>query len=569
MMNLIPSVKSLQMIGGYIEKSGLNYKNMSVDNRLIVAMQKLPFSESGLTVEIDINETMEDAYELIISEMGVYITAQNPEGGFNAIQTLRQIWEHDSIPCMHIKDKPDFKYRGFYHDVTRGKVPTVDTIKRLIDDMAYYKMNSLQLYVEHTYEFEECKEINEQKGFYTKEELKELDEYCEQNFIEFIPSLSTFGHMYEILHQEQYKELRVLKDHVEEPNFWFERMAHHTIDPLNDKSIELVGHLIDQYSPLFKSNIFNICGDETFDLKKYANDGHDVGRLYVDFIKKIIERVKHNEKKVMMWADILLQHPEVIEELPEDIILLNWDYAPQPSEENVKKITELQRNQIVCPGTWSWRGLCEVVEDEEKNISRMIEYGYKYGAGGVLNTNWGDWGNPCSIELAMYGLILSAEKSWSATTKIDESFYDVVNFLLYGSNDGMTSLKKVSGLYKYIDWIRFCRIYFQHFYGQHDNVAYVTKETVEAIQKEYQELVNKLSKQVWKHDMYRQELLLSAEGFCVMAELGAKVAGIVVERVTDTTEWLNRYRNSWLSKNKASELYRIEEMFNTFEVYNG
>ena len=58
----------------------------------------------------------------------------------------------EQVPCLHIKDKPDFKYRGFYQDVTRGKIPTVDTIKKLIDTMAYYKLNSLQLYVEHVFE---------------------------------------------------------------------------------------------------------------------------------------------------------------------------------------------------------------------------------------------------------------------------------------------------------------------------------------------------------------------------------------------------------------------------------
>ena len=54
--------------------------------------------------------------------------------------------------------------------------------------MAYYKLNSLQLYVEHTFEFEETKDPLEEKGYISKEEIIELDKYCYDNFIEFIPS---------------------------------------------------------------------------------------------------------------------------------------------------------------------------------------------------------------------------------------------------------------------------------------------------------------------------------------------------------------------------------------------
>ena len=67
----------------------------------------------------------------------------------------------------NIEDEPDFKYRGFYHDITRGKIPKVETIKRLIDNMAYYKLNSLQLYVEHTYEFKEFSDDIERTGYMT------------------------------------------------------------------------------------------------------------------------------------------------------------------------------------------------------------------------------------------------------------------------------------------------------------------------------------------------------------------------------------------------------------------
>ena len=103
-------------------------------------------------------------------------------------------------------------------------------------------------------------------GFYddgiTAEEILELDDYCYENFIDFIPSLSTFGHLYRLLETKEYKHLCELPDYVDSSHYWNERMPHHTIDPSNPESIEIIKSLIDQYVPLFTSNKFNICCDD-------------------------------------------------------------------------------------------------------------------------------------------------------------------------------------------------------------------------------------------------------------------------------------------------------------------
>ena len=306
MINLIPSVKQLEINSGFLTKNAIFFDDINCDARVISALKKLPYSKDGADIKININGTSGEAYEIFINENNITINADGSAGAFYAVQTLRQIFKNTEIPCLYIKDAPDFEHRGFYHDVTRGKVPTVKTLKKLIDDMAYYKLNSLQLYVEHTFEFEEYKDINEKFGYLTKEEIRELDAYCKENFIDFIPSLSTFGHLCELLSQEKYKHLRTLKNYKEPKNFWNERMAHHTIDPLNDESIEVIKSLIDQYVPHFESEYFNICCDETFDLKVFEEQGLDVGKVYVEFLQKIIKYPEQKGKEVMMWADVLL-----------------------------------------------------------------------------------------------------------------------------------------------------------------------------------------------------------------------------------------------------------------------
>lgn len=573
-MNLIPNVKSLEIRNGFLNKRTITFNEDNLDTRLVLALKKLPCAPNGTKVEISINAVCEEAaevfqgqisegYELYVGEDYISVRSNSTAGAFYAIQTLRQLFKSETVPCLHIKDWPDFPYRGFYHDVTRGRIQTVETIKKLIDDMAYYKLNSFQLYVEHVFEFEETKDLWASLGYMTAAEIREIDNYCHENFIEFIPSLSTFGHLYELLEQPNFRHLRVLKDYETEPNFWHARMRHHTIDPLNKESFDVVKSLIDQYAPCFSSSYFNICCDETFDLSRYAEEGYDVGSIYVSFVKQIIQYLQCKGKNVMMWSDILLEHPETILDLPDNISFLNWYYREDQAkmEEKISTIARSGRKQIVCPGTSSWYRLCEKVDTEETNITKMVELGHKYGAVGVLNTNWGDWGNPCSLELGMYGMVLGAEKSWSVNTEINEQFYSAVNTLFYGNEAGVATLKEVSALHDLIDWRQVCRNYFALRYDSGKGMEFISEENVNLIQRGYLALKERLACEHWKNDDYRTEMLIAAEGICVMAEVSAKLAGYHTKRVTDTERWLEQYSDSWLRKNKPSELHRIREMF--------
>ena len=64
---------------------------------------------------------------------------------------------------------------------------------------------------------------------------------------------------------------------------------------------------------------------------------------------------------------------------------------------------------------------------------------------------------------------------------------------------------------------------------------------------------------------YREEMLLAAEGICLMAELSGKLAGYEINRIVNTAEWLKNYSTMWLKKNKASELRKIQELFTYYE----
>ena len=565
MLHLIPQPKTLVEIPVKLEKNTLCLSGDLSSDRLKKATQKLPLAEGGIPLFISFDEKETEGYSLILTNEKAEIIGESEQGAFYGIQTLRQILTNSDLTELSISDQPDFPHRGFYHDTTRGKVPKVETVKGLIDQMAYYKLNSLQLYIEHTFEFKEYADSIERTGYFTAEEIRELDDYCYENFIEFIPSLSCFGHLYELLEKPQYKHLCVLENHEAEYMHWWERMAHHTIDPLHPESFELIKSLIDQYMPLFRSNKFNICCDETFDLQIGKHWNKDAGRLYIDFVKKLVTYLQSKGKSVMMWADILLHHPEVISELPDGIEYLNWWYEPEIHENDIELFEKMNKPQIVCPATWSWEGFTEWVEKEEQNICNMIDAGYRHGAKGVLNTNWGDFTTPCSIELALYGMVLGGAKGWTVSTNPTDSFKADVNHLLYENEKGYYYLRTLSDCQKEVRFTFLANAYSNTLFQKKRLFYPPTFDMVKHIQKTCKQVMEELSTQSWKQDEFRKEMLIAAEGIIVATEIIGKVAGYPVERITDTKKWLEIYSEDWLKKNKPSELKEAKELYLTLD----
>ncbi|MBO4366896.1 MAG: beta-N-acetylhexosaminidase [Clostridia bacterium] len=506
-----------------------------------------------------------EAYTLTVCRGSVTVHGKSDAGAFYGIQTLRQLVKESGgvLPCVTIEDQPDMAHRGFYQDISRGRVPTVEATKKLIDMLSYYKENSLQFYIEHTYPFDEYAGIAKAVNCVTAEDIVELDDYCYDHFIDFVPSLSTFGHLYRLLEDPRWHEYCELDTYEPFANPWHNAMAHHTIDSSNPGSIGIIKSMIDQYVPLFRSAYFNICCDETFDLGKGRNTGKDSGKLYLEFTGKIIEHVKSLGKTVMMWGDIVLNHPDVLENLPKDVIMLNWSYAPEPNTQNAVRFRKAGYRQILCPGTSCWNNWSEHIGVAERNIVAMIKSGHDNGALGSLNTAWGDYGHTASINTTLYGIVLAAAYSWNKHEKVMcEAFDRRVSAMVYGDPSGraVTLLRTLGDTYGVMNWGQFAN---QHFRCK----TWMTPTT------DVPKLYDAARKALRVAEQFRRlpvkneiidDLILAAEGQYLICMSSARISG--GRRKTPagfTDDWCTRYAESWRKNAKESELYKIlDVMYN-------
>ena len=228
-------------------------------------------------------------YTLTVDAQGVRLAASDAAGLFYGRQTLRQLWRQFGrhLPRLRIEDFPAFLHRGYSLDISRGRVPRMATLKALADRMATLKMNQLQLYIEHVFDFAFDPDIGAGSDPLTARDIRALDEYCRALHIELVPSLACFGHMGRILSLPAYRKLAEsewpARDWESAP--WRMRLRGATLNPRLEGSRRLLRNMLDEFLPLFSSVHFNMGGDETYDLGRGANAAyvrrHGSAALYV------------------------------------------------------------------------------------------------------------------------------------------------------------------------------------------------------------------------------------------------------------------------------------------------
>ncbi len=600
MLRIIPAPKNMEMKNGaFCLRNVFASVDESADGRLVAALlrlckeiegktgEKVPLSPSapaGRMIEVKTLGKEGEGYSLRIGEDGITVEGDSSVGAFWGLQTLFQIVAQfeESIPCLEIRDLPDLSYRGFYLDITRGRVPTLKKLKEIADLLASFKINSLQLYVEDAFTFKELQGIVTENEALTPGEMKEFSEYCHSLFIDLVPSISTFGHLFTLLQSERYNRICELSPHEMSRHYWLERQWHHTVDVYDPETVKVIGSMIEQYMPLFSSEYFNICCDETMDLCKGKNEGKDKGEAYFHHVDKLCEIVASHNKKVMLWGDECMARPDMAKEhLPEDCVVLNWCYRREVAEWIPKMFWERGFRQIACTSTSSHDDFIENIIISTGNIESFAAHAKKYGLLGLLNTNWGDFGHVCAFSCNLYGMLFGAEKSWNVESETGEEYERAASRLLYGveSINMADTLRKLARASMGFNWSRFVMWYSAvtvegkdmplRFGGhpEHPRTAESVAETIRACQAEEEKLLS-LAKKGEGDKKVLWELILACRGIILMNKLLLYINGAdgCEEREglqMEFDSWMQEYSSAWLCDNKPSGLGRIQEIINS------
>ncbi|MCL2105381.1 MAG: family 20 glycosylhydrolase, partial [Kiritimatiellaeota bacterium] len=362
---------------------------------------------------------------LTITGGGVSATAPDRGGLFYAAVTFAQIVRlagGRALPCCEIEDAPDFPLRGVMLDVSRDKVPTLDTLLWLVDRLADLKFNHLQLYVEHTFAYRNHREVWQHASPLTADDIHALDAHCAARCIELVPNQNSFGHMERWLAHPRYLPLAELPQGGAPLPWGGVQEAPSALCPTDPRTFALLAELYDEYLPNFSSRLFNVGCDETFDLRGGGRSRQHIGRLgegrvYLDYLLRLHGMLAERGFRMAFWGDIIISHPGLVPEIPKDALVLEWGYeADHPFDAHGAKFAAAGVPFCVCPGTSSWNSLGGRTDNMIANLTSAAENGLKHGACGYIVCDWGDGGHWHPLALSFPGLTVAAGLSWCLET---------------------------------------------------------------------------------------------------------------------------------------------------------
>jgi hypothetical protein len=518
----------------------------------------------------------DQAYALRVSRHEILAVAASPQGLFYAAQTVRQlVTDKGSVPCVSITDWPTYPCRGVMLDISRFKVPKLESLFDRIERLASLKINVFQLYTEHTFVFRRHPEIGKDCGSMSAEDIIELEDFCRQHFVDLDANLQSFGHHRHLLSIPQYNDLAEIP---EEP--W-------TLCPVDKRIYDLLDDLYAECLPAYSSARFNASCDETWELgqgrsaRKAARVG--VGRVYLDHIKKINRLARKYGKRMMIWADIVLKHPELIPDIPKDIVMLDWSYSADRDLGSLTKLADAGLEHWTCPGVSSWTRIFCDVENACGNIAQRAVAGRDSGAIGLLNTDWGDDGHAQHPATSYHGYAWGAEQSWTPDLQADGRDFDRrFAWAWFGDNSGdFGRLYRVSGRINHGSWRRHPRpfaLYWARFplTDELDELSDAAITRVGDRARQAFALVRKLADRYPEHRHTLREMLFGLgqvfliegkiEASRQLAELRAagekklpaRLRKLIRELLNEWTTQREEFEDIWMNRNRRSEIaYRL------------
>lgn len=367
-------------------------------------------------------ELRDEGYVLESNGQEIVIVAESPRGRFYGMMTLLQLLEQQKksivAPGVAIRDWPRQKIRGITDDLSRGQISTMENFKTIIRFLARHKLNVYSPYIEDIFVFKNHPAIGKGRGELTAAEVKELDAYAKQYHVELIPIFETLGHWENILALPEYRK-------------YAEFPGAHTVNVSDEAVYTILDEMIGELSAAFSSPYFNMAADESWDVGLGANKARvaasDLATVHAEHYKRLFEIIRKHKKKPMMYGDIILNNPTILDKIPKDVVIVDWHYGALEEYPSPVVFKNAGFPFVVSPAVWNFTGPFPNYINTMINIQNLNRDGFRNGSLGLLTSNWNDYGGEALRELNYYGYAWTAECAWrpleANAAKFDSTFF--------------------------------------------------------------------------------------------------------------------------------------------------
>lgn len=271
-----------------------------------------------------------EAYSIRVTPDEIVLKAGTEKGLFYAEKTFLQMKKQypDNMPCVHIKDAPDYPYRGYMLDCARHFFTPAE-IKKQIDIMALLKLNYFHwhltedqgwriesdIYPNLTVKGSKRKQTagdgKPVEGYYTKADIKDIVAYCAERHIEVIPEIDLPGHSGAAMAAYPFLSCTGKEMEVEE----YYGVSPHVVCAGKETTYEFYFRLLTEVMELFPCKYFHLGGDEAMkanwldcpDCQNAIKENNlkDEEELQAHLMTRIIRFINENGKTAILWNDAL------------------------------------------------------------------------------------------------------------------------------------------------------------------------------------------------------------------------------------------------------------------------
>lgn len=340
----------------------------------------------------------EEAYQIIINNKSINVSARRPAGVFYGIQTIRKSLPIDNekaalFPAGTINDSPRFAYRGMHLDVSRHFFPA-DSLKVYIDAMAAHNVNRFHLHLtdDQGWRIEIKKyplltEVGAWRdgtiigktmaydtirhgGFYTTEELKDLVDYAAARHITIIPEIDLPGHMLAAL--AAYPQYGCTGGPYEVWQQW--GVSDDVICAGNDDAMAFLEDILLEVMEIFPSEYIHIGGDECprtrwencpkcqakiKELNIKDDDKHTAEDYLQSYVMSRMERfIEEHGRHIIGWDEMLEG------ELAPNATVMSWR-----GSEGGYKAAKMHHNVILTPNDYLYFDYYQTLDTDNEPFS--------------------------------------------------------------------------------------------------------------------------------------------------------------------------------------------------------
>lgn len=324
-----------------------------------------------------------------------------------------------------VSEKSNFDLLCYMGDMSRNAVYNMPTAKRMLRYLALMGYDSIMLYTEDTFELPGYPYFGHMRGRFSKQELKEIDDYAYDLGIEVIPCVQTLAHLSTALRW---------------PGFPFQDTGDILLVG-DERTYAFVDSIMKVCAECFRSRRINIGMDEAHMLARgnylSKNGYRHSSDVMLEHLERVVRVCEDNGFAPMIWSDMFFRMAfngqyrvregeiaqDIIDKVPQNLTLIYWDYYSLDEQIFSHMLDcHLKFNNPVAfaGGAWKWYGFAPHNRFSIASTEMQLNVCADRNVNNVIVTSWGDNGGEASQFSTLSSMIYFAERCYADSVDDDK-----------------------------------------------------------------------------------------------------------------------------------------------------